>query len=124
MEKQLKRFIKSPIVRGLFWFGVVAVSVTSLLPHTALPSVGVWDKAQHFIAYAGLGGLGWLGYPDRRHVVMLLVGLIALGAGLEVGQSFVPGRAMSMGDVMANTLGVLGGLIVGRLIWLPPRDVN
>lgn len=120
----MKSPFKSPIVRGLFWFGVAAVTVTSVTPQAYLPSTEGWDKAQHFLAYAALGGVGWLGYPDRRHMVMLLIGLILLGAGLEAAQVLVPGRFPSVGDVIANIIGALSGFIISRRIWPPPPEVG
>ena len=121
---KLKRIFRSSIIRGIFWFGIVVVTFASVTPQSYLPPTEVWDKAQHFLAYAALGGVGWLGYPDRRHMIMLFFGLMALGIGLEAAQTLVPGRFPSVVDAMANTLGALAGLIVSSRIWSPPREVG
>ena len=42
--------------------------------------------------------------------------MIALGAALEGGQVWAPGRHVELGDLMANTLGVFVGILVG-LYW-------
>lgn len=117
--------MRSSIFRVLFWLGVAAVSFLSVTtPQAYLPATDVWDKAQHFLAYAILGGVGWLGYQGRRHMVMLLIGLILMGAGLEAAQAFVPGRFPSVGDVIANSLGALVGLIISHRIWSLPSEVG
>ena len=121
---KLKRPLRTSIIRGIFWFGVAAVTVTSVTPQSYLPPTEVWDKAQHFLTYAVLGGVGWLGYPGQRQMVLLSIGLLLLGAGLEAAQGIVPGRSPSVGDVIANTVGVLAGLLVSHRIWPPPREVD
>ena len=116
LVEQIIRLVRSPIVRVLFWLGVAVVTISSVMPLAQLPQTGVWDKGQHFLAYAALGGVGRLAYPDSRHIVVLLIGLILLGTGLEAAQGLVPGRFPSMGDVLANALGALAGFIVSQKI--------
>jgi VanZ family protein len=55
---------------------------------------------------------GGIAFPDRRF--LLALGLIGLGASLEIAQAVVPGRFASIGDVAANTLGVALGLTIAR----------
>jgi VanZ family protein len=45
----------------------------------------------------------------------IALSLIALGGMIEVAQSFVPGRFASMGDFVANAVGVALGLALSRL---------
>jgi VanZ family protein len=68
----------------------------------------IWDKFQHFGAYALLAGLLTLSLEARRWWLWGLLGLIAFGAGLELLQGLV-GRDMSYRDEIANTLGVIAG---------------
>ncbi len=100
---------------AVFTLGAVCVAVLSLLPQTVLPSVELSDKLQHLIAYLCLALAGGIAFPQRRSLIALGLGLIALGVGLEVAQGFVPGRLVSAADAIANTAGVALGLIVARI---------
>jgi VanZ family protein len=83
----------------------------------------VWDKLQHFGAYALLAVLATLALEARRWWLLALLGLVALGGALEIGQGLV-GRDMSFRDEIANTLGVIAGgstgwaLCVLRRAWV------
>jgi VanZ family protein len=46
--------------------------------------------------------------------VSALVGAVMLGALLEWGQSYVPGRTMSLADGIVNTSGVVSGALLYR----------
>lgn len=70
------------------------------------------DKWRHFVAYGAVGYT--LAYAtadwefDRWHRALGVVAVAALyGAGIEVGQSFLPYRHFSYGDMLANALGAL-----------------
>ncbi len=103
----------SRLVCSLYILGIVIVS---LLPRNLLLSGTVphLDKVGHLIAYTGLGFL--IGMSFRRGNGRLLMTLFAIGLGflLEWGQSFIPGREMSLADGIVNTFGVLLGLIFWR----------
>ncbi len=68
----------------------------------------VWDKLQHFGAYALLAGLAAVAMQARGRWLWALAGLIAFGGALEILQGVV-GRDMSFRDEIANTLGVIAG---------------
>ncbi len=108
--------MRDTILRSLFWAGVVGVSVASLLPRDALPPIAfvIWDKLEHVVAYAALAALGWLAYPARRNLAAIFLGLVMLGGGLELLQTHVPNREATIGDAIANTLGVGLGLALVR----------
>ena len=80
------------------------------------PGLPIWDKLQHFLAYAVLGASGALGFPTRASAIVLALGLVLLGGGLEVVQLYLPEREMSLGDGVANLLGVICGTAVGYLV--------
>jgi VanZ family protein len=94
------------------WVCSVAATIyLSLLPGLELP-VTFWsaDKVLHFLGYAWLGGLPLLAFARgdiARNAAYLM---IPLGGLLEWGQSFVPGRASSMMDAVANAVGVFIGI--------------
>ena len=95
--------------RGLklaFAVAVVTVLVLSLLPGRDLPSVGLSDKLEHIIAYAGLALSGSLAFSRPTAVLWLAVLLPALGIALEFCQMLVPGRSAEVADAVADTIGV------------------
>lgn len=97
----------------LFWPALGVVIWGELTPlGNFLP---VWDKLLHFTAYFGLSGLAVVALAGRpRRPLWAAVGLVVLGAALELIQGRV-GRDMSAYDELANTLGVLAGLGLGRV---------
>ncbi|SRR5690606_5026743 len=110
-----------PVAAVAFGLCALAVIVMSLLPGNEVPSLGFWDKAEHFVAYAGLGGLGALACWQRHRasVVRLLLLLWLLGAGAELAQAASPGRNPELGDAIANALGACVGVFLLRSALLP-----
>ena len=98
------------ITRALFGIGVVLVALVSLTPQDALPPVALWDKLLHLLAYGALAVLGGVSFPGPRRMIVLGVWLLLLGAALEFAQGQIPGRFASLGDALANALGVVLGL--------------
>lgn len=102
---------------------VGAVCYYSLIPHLELP-VDFWnaDKLYHFAAYAWLATLPMVGLRTRKVAVATALSMLILGMLLEAGQSYFPGRIASFIDALANSLGVLVGLVGGNS--LRPRLKN
>lgn len=94
------------LAMALFWVVLAVVAWGELGPGTI--GLNIWDKLQHFTAYAVLAGLITLALEARRWWLWALLGLILYGAGLEILQGLV-GRDMSLKDQFANTLGVIAG---------------
>ncbi|CAM3485021.1 VanZ family protein [Halomonas lysinitropha] len=75
----------------------------SLTPSSELPETLPWDKASHFIGYAGLAGL--VGLAGVRLSLAFLAALL-LGIAIEFAQLLVPGRSGGdWADILANGLG-------------------
>jgi VanZ family protein len=104
------------LAKTAFFIGLLAVISLSLLPHETLPETGMWDKLNHALAYGVLAVLGGFGFKGWRSLLMVGIGLVVLGAGLELAQSVIPDRTGSTYDVLANFVGVAIGSIatVGR----------
>jgi len=69
------------------------------------------DKAIHFLLFAWCGywvTRGWLGVYSWPG---LLLALLAYGVFTELIQLLVPGRGLSVGDMIADALGAATGLI-------------
>lgn len=91
--------------------GSLAPASSSLM--VAIGSLHVWDKLQHFGAYLVLSFLPVIGFRDRRRGMAAALSMFVLGALLEAGQHFSPGRAVELGDVVANGAGVGCGTLLG-----------
>jgi VanZ family protein len=103
---------------------VLVVCGLSLAPPTALPpsAFSMWDKAQHALAFVALAVLGLQAYPGRW--VRLWLGLLLLGAAIEVAQTVVGWRQGDVADWVADAVGVALGVVLFRALrrWgvLPP----
>lgn len=106
---------------------VLVIAWGSLTPGSELPETLPWDKASHFIGYAGLAGL--VGLAGVRLSLAFLAALL-LGTVIEVAQLPVPGRlGGDWADILANGLGAASaalGLHGFRRVCLgrPPRSVS
>lgn len=107
---QSLRFRSWWIVGGLAM--ALAIVVASLLPSTSLPSVQVWDKFEHAIAYFALAAwFGGIVRPDRY--LGLALALLALGIAVEISQQAMGlGRTADLRDVLANACGIALGLFI------------
>ncbi|MGA2119297.1 MAG: VanZ family protein [Bryobacteraceae bacterium] len=97
---------------------ICCVIVGELLPAAspimvAIGRLHIWDKLQHFGAYLALSFLPVIGFQDRRRGILAGVSMFVLGALLEGGQHFSPGRSVELGDVIANGIGVSCGTLLG-----------
>ncbi|NRB78881.1 MAG: VanZ family protein [Saccharospirillaceae bacterium] len=88
---------------------LIAISMLSLSPSESVPQVGGYDKIVHFLSYLILSMSFWLGFQKAKPVWLVLILLIMFGVLIEILQSFVPGRLMSLMDAIANGLGILVG---------------
>ena len=96
--------------RWLLALTMLAVLVLSLLPQNVpMPTTG-WDKSNHLLAFATLGGLGCWSWPGRLRFV--LPALLAYGGLIEVLQSFTPDRSAEFEDLLADAIGLLVGAAV------------
>ena len=104
---------KRPL-RQLFWFACLFVATLMLLPADFLPSdstFSLWDKFQHFVAFAGLCLVGSWAYPDQSYALMLK--LLVFGGAIEIMQHATGWRYMEFLDFIANIIGI----IIGRWIF-------
>ena len=109
--KPINPLRSNSIFRLVLIIYVLLVILVSLLPGSGA-SYGQTDKVGHFLAYAGMAILAALSFEGRIPRLAALLGAVLLGALLEWGQSFIPGRDMSLLDGIANGLGVLVGALI------------
>lgn len=95
---------------ALWGLSFAVVVYLSLRPEPELPGI-LWnaDKAGHFLAYFWLAVLPALMARKPMRLLPLWLALIVLGVILEVSQLHISGRMFSLGDLIANTAGVLVG---------------
>ncbi|MFV2033458.1 MAG: VanZ family protein [Gammaproteobacteria bacterium] len=87
---------------------VLGVGVLSLIPG---PDIGSSDKFVHFLTYAVLSAGFSLIVEHRKSLWLVLFGLIAYGFLLEFLQGLTSYRFKDMADALANSLGVITGLV-------------
>lgn len=105
------------LIRLAFWMVLGGVLLLSLLPNTTLPPVDLgWDKANHVVAFAVLGLLGWWSFPQARG--RLLVMLLLYGLAIEGLQMLTADRQPEWLDVAADTVGLALALAVAGLMRL------
>ncbi len=98
---------------GATLFGSLSTSVgpPALFPHA--------DKLFHFGSWGALSALAFLVYARRYNRLAIPSALLVAGAGIEVAQSFIPGRSGSYEDLAANAAGIAIGSLVGLVFqWL------
>jgi hypothetical protein len=107
--------------QAIGWLCVIGLVVITLVPSPPQPPVVSWDKAQHGLAYTAL--MLWFAQAFRaRHCWLGF--LLGLGVILEFLQSWTGYRHFDFGDMLANTVGVLSGLLLSftplgmLVIWL------
>ena len=87
---------------------LLVVAITSLVP---VPDIGVSDKFAHLFTYATLSGWFSLLVTRRASLGWVIVGLIAYGIAIEGLQGMTDYRSPEWGDVVANSVGVLLGIL-------------
>jgi len=126
---------KRPVLREFRWPGlwvaiwvamIGAVVFGSLVSASDLPTVpDGFDKVEHFGGYLLLSAYAVMLFANRRGQAVAAAGLIALGVGLEIAQgAWTVSRMADSADALANSLGVLAGLMLGPtplgglLVWV------
>ncbi len=92
---------------------LVLIAFLSFWPTEELPSVPGTDKIHHLIAYGFLALPTVLRKPNKWMFFCLL--FIAYGGAIELLQPYV-NRHGGWLDMLANTAGVICGIIVGALV--------
>jgi len=101
------------------WFAgalllVLLVVVGSLSPGEYVGSATFWrnDKVNHALGYAALT-FWFTGLYPRSRYPLIVLGLLLLGAGIEVLQGAMSfGREREFADFLANGAGIAAGLLL------------
>ena len=108
---------------AVFW--IIILFIGAVLPSNDLMDVPIYqfDKLVHLIGYTALSililrGLYFSGKVNHTfNALFALILADGYGIVLELIQGFIPGREASVGDIMANTAGIVLGIILGRFYY-------
>jgi VanZ family protein len=98
------------LVVGYLLIALVIYLSLSSSPVTIDTHLPYQDKFFHFIAYFCLTFWFMQIYHIRHHVILWGIFLFCLGVLLEYLQGFDANRYSEAADIIANTLGVIGGI--------------
>ena len=102
---------------------VVVVAWFAFMPGGGAPSFGIGDKIDHLLAFGALASTGALSQQaGARHALQTALGLLAYGGFIELVQTQLPTRTGEWADLLADAVGIAGGLLLVALLrrlWRP-----
>jgi VanZ family protein len=98
----LKAYRRS-VVRGLAWFGILAVVILSIVPATERPVTGTGQWFEHFAAFALVAGTFAVGY--RLSLMRLLLLAFLFCGGIELIQVPLSTRHARLSDFAIDCIG-------------------
>ena len=111
------------LLRASSWVSLATIVVLTLVPPAAPPVTG----APHFLEHASIflmtGMLFALAYEIKTRSFIL--GAIAFSVGLEIIQSFDPGRHARLSDALIDATSMCVGILLSRAairLWLFCRN--
>lgn len=99
---------------GLSWFWLLFIIIFSVitLPKTVGVNIPNLDKLEHAFSYLLLMFLFAQCYTHYKTRIVYAIAFTAVGIVLEIIQSFTATRQFEYADMVANTSGVIAGLIL------------
>ncbi len=116
MPNPIVHFCTAPERRSL-WRALLAVLVLAITWLALVPAppklmTTGWDKSNHLLAFASLAfASAWARWPQPRKWPVLFAVVLAYGGAIEIAQSFLPPREADVLDLLADSLGILLGLL-------------
>jgi hypothetical protein len=100
-----------------FFAALIFTFYSAVIPPAQAVQLVPWDKAEHFIAFYALTGLGVAAFP-RRHLLLLAVLLSGFGALIEFVQGLdIVHRDRDFWDWVADTIAIVAALAPMLLVW-------
>ena len=107
------KYRRAWLVAGMLLVGLVVY--LSLIPHPPEPlSFPQSDKLEHGFAYASLSLWFCQLYLRGRQRIAVVVALVTLGVVIEILQGLSGYRYFEYADMLANSVGVLLGVLLAR----------
>ena len=105
----------------LWTAAILIVGIGSLLPASGLHQIhyddlNLNDKLVHFVNYSVLALLSMAASRFTKPGFFYAACMIPFGGALELLQKLVPGRTCELGDFIADSLGVVAGVLLA-LVW-------
>ena len=105
------------LAQAVFITAVIFTFYSAVIPPRHAVQLVPWDKAEHFIAFYALTGLGAAAFPMRRLWVIAVL-LSAFGALIEIVQGLpIMHRDRDFWDWVADTLAIIAALSPMLLVW-------
>lgn len=104
--------------RLILGIALLLITWQSLVPNPVPAADLIGDKALHALGFLLLGFLADAGWPELPFDWRKFVPLGLYGLGIEGLQSLVPGRVASLGDLVADSAGLV---VYGLIAWLIGR---
>lgn len=104
---------------GTNWNKPLILSIVIILIVTLTPGNGKFagnylDKVAHFLIFFNLGIQISSCFKNRTNLIFAIMAGIAFGVLTEVIQQFIPGRNFEVLDILADSLGVILGVLLYR----------
>jgi hypothetical protein len=100
-----------------FFAALIFTFYSAVIPPAQAVQLAPWDKAEHFMAFYALAGLGAAAFPKRSLWVIALL-LSAFGALIEFVQGLdIVHRDRDFWDWVADTLAIGAALAPMLLVW-------
>jgi VanZ family protein len=106
------------IARTLAWIGILAIIVLSVVPANDRPVSGIGQGAEHFTAFALVGGVFAIGYPFS--LIRLVALAIFFCGGIELLQVPLLTRHARVSDFLVDSVGACFAILcvfVAKQIW-------
>ena len=105
------------LAQAVFITAVIFTFYSAVIPPRHALQLVPWDKAEHFIAFYALTGLGVAAFPRRRLWVIAVL-LSGFGALIELVQGLpIVHRDRDFWDWVADTLAIMAALSPMLLVW-------
>jgi hypothetical protein len=105
------------LAQGAFFAALIFTFYSAVIPPAQAVQLAPWDKAEHFMAFYALTGLGAAAFP-KRPLWVIAVLLSGFGALIEFVQGLdIVHRDMDFWDWVADTLAIAAALAPMLLVW-------
>lgn len=98
------------------WLSSLAlIAAMALVPNLMAINTGA-DKMLHMLVFCMLMLWPAMAFERIFNIIMSMALLFSVGVGMEIMQSFVPGRESEVMDVVFNSGGIALGSMIGYLL--------
>lgn len=107
--------MKPYLFKTAFYTAFIAIEYLALTSRHIEIVESFWDKQNHFVAFFTLYVLLSMAYKHlsirAKSALLFLV-----GCQIEITQYFIPERSFSLMDIVADSVGIMIGIAIYRLI--------